>query len=99
MKINWRVRLRQPVFWAGLASAVATPVLVANGIELADLTTWDSVGGVVMGVVSNPFLLVTVLTTALSFLGITADPTTEGVKDSPNAMTYPRPKRYDPKHD
>ena len=98
MKINWKVRMKQPVFWVGLAGVVAAPICAANGIELADLTTWDSVGSVAMGVVSNPFLLGTVAFAVMGFLGVTTDPTTQGIEDSMQAMTYEEPKPYDPKH-
>ena len=55
MKINWKVRFKNPVFWIGLAGAVMTPILAYSGMSYADLTTWDSIRDLAASVVENPF--------------------------------------------
>ena len=40
--INWKVRLKNPVFWAQVAAAVVSPILVGLGLQWEDMTTWRS---------------------------------------------------------
>lgn len=90
-KINWKVRAKHPMFWLGLVGAVGTPTLAYMGIAAADLTTWDSVGKVIVDAVSNPYLFGITVLSALSFLGIATDPTTVGLSDSARALRYTEP--------
>ena len=41
---------------------------------------------------SNPYLIGTVVMAVLSFIGVLTDPTTKGMGDSEQAMTYEKPK-------
>ena len=91
MKINWRVRAKNPQFWIGLAGVIASPVLAYLGVGYEDLTTWQSVGDVLGRFVENPYLIGTVCMAVLSFLGVLTDPTTKGIRDSPRAMGYDAP--------
>ena len=91
MKINWRVRAKNPQFWTGLAGVIASPVLAYLGVGYEDLTTWQSVGDVLGQFLHNPYLIGTVCVAALSFLGVLTDPTTKGIGDSPRAMGYDAP--------
>ena len=38
MKINWKVRFKNPVFWANLAVAIFLPMLAALGLRWEDIT-------------------------------------------------------------
>ena len=40
--INWKVRLKNPVFWAQVAAAVVSPILVGLGLQWEDMTTWPA---------------------------------------------------------
>lgn len=91
MKINWRVRIKNPTFWIGLVGAIGAPILAYLGITAADLTTWESVGGVARTAIANPYLLGMVAFSVLSFLGIVTDPTTKGLGDSARALGYDEP--------
>ena len=91
MKINWRVRAKNPQFWIGLAGVIASPVLAYLGVGYEDLTTWQSVGDVLGRFVENPYLIGTVCMAVLSFLGVLTDPTTKGIGDSIRAMGYDAP--------
>lgn len=83
--MNLKVRLKNPWFWIGLIGVI----LSAMGISAETLTSWSAVGNALIDLVTNPFMLGSV---AIAVLGVFVDPTTEGIKDSAQAMTYDRPK-------
>ena len=93
MKINWKVRVKSPQFWIGLAGVILSPILAYLGLGFEDLTTWDSVGDVFVQFFTNPYLIGTVVMAALSFIGVLTDPTTKGVGDSEQALAYTVPKK------
>ena len=83
--INWKVRIRNRNFWLALIPAVlllAQSVAAALGfrLQLGDL------GDKLLAIVNNLFAL-------LAILGIVNDPTTAGLGDSENALTYEFPKK------
>lgn len=86
MKFNVPVRMRNPWFWIGILGVVFT----AMGINPDMLTSWALVGQAIVDLVSNPFMLGSVV---IAVLGVFVDPTTAGVGDSAQAMTYTRPKK------
>lgn len=100
MKINWKVRFRNPLFWAELAAAIVLPVVTCLGLRWEDMTTWAALGGVLLEAVKNPVILVSV---AVSLWNAINDPTTQGLSDSDRAMAYetPCPTRpeYTPKNE
>ena len=92
MKINWKVRVKSPQFWIGLAGVIASPILAYLGLGFEDLTTWSSIGEVFAAFVGNPYLIGTVVMAVLPFIGVLTDPTTKGMGDSEQALTYEKPK-------
>lgn len=90
MKINWRVRFKNPIFWAELAAAILLPILTYMGLSWQDMTTWPALGGVFVEAVQNPVILVSVIVSVWNAIN---DPTTSGVSDSEQAMTYEAPKK------
>jgi phi LC3 family holin len=90
MKINWRVRFKNPVFLAELAAAILLPILTYMGLSWEDMTTWAALGGVFVEAIQNPVILVSVI---VSVWNAVNDPTTSGVSDSEQAMTYEAPKK------
>lgn len=88
MKINWKVRLRNPVWWAQMVLAVLTPILVYAGLTVESLTTWAALGELLLGAVRNPYVLAMV---AVSVWNACNDPTTAGVGDSARALGYRKP--------
>ncbi len=82
MKINWQVRLRNPLFWLTIIPATATFVYAVLGafgvVPFLSEDTAINAG--------------TAIVTALSALGVLVDPTTAGIGDSHMAMTYEAPK-------
>lgn len=82
--INWKVRIRNKAFWLALIPAVlllmqSVAAAVGYELQLGDL------GDRLLAIVNNLFAL-------LAILGIVNDPTTAGISDSENAMTYETPK-------
>ena len=89
MKINWKVRLKNPVFWVGLAVAIVLPILTYLGMSWEDMTTWAALGDALLQAVKNPVILVSVLVSVWNLIN---DPTTKGLSDSAQALTYDKPK-------
>ena len=81
MKINWKVRLKNPVFWLTVIPAVIALVYTILGL-LGIVTT-----------ISEDTLVnaVTAIISALTTVGVLIDPTTKGVGDSDRALTYEEP--------
>lgn len=86
MKTNIKVRMKNPWFWVGLLGVMLT----AMGISPEVLTSWDILWDNLVAFVQNPFAIGS---TALAILGIFVDPTTAGVGDSAQALTYSKPKK------
>ncbi len=89
MKINWKVRVKNPVFWASLAAAVVLPVLAYLGLSWQDMTSWAALGSALLEAVKNPVILVSVVVSVWNLIN---DPTTKGLSDSKQALTYTKPK-------
>lgn len=84
MKINMTVRAKNPWFWISLVGVILT----AMGISPEMFTSWQAVWDAIVQLVSNPYLLGTVI---IAVLGVFIDPTTKGINDSERAMTYTEP--------
>ena len=89
MKINWKVRFKNPVFWVQVAVAVILPMLANLGLCWEDMTTWAALGGVILESIKNPVIVVAVI---VSVWNAVVDPTTAGIGDSSQALTYEKPK-------
>ena len=89
MKINWKVRLRNPVFWAQVAAAAVLPILAQLGLSWEDMDTWAALWEALTAAVKSPVILTAV---AVSVWNAVNDPTTKGLSDSDRAMTYQEPR-------
>ena len=89
MKINWKVRFKNPVFWRMIAVAIFLPILAQLGLEWKDMTTWAALGNVLLDAIKNPVIVVAVI---VSVWNAIVDPTTAGISDSSQALTYEKPK-------
>ena len=76
MKINWKLRFKNPLFVAQLGMSVLVPILAYAGLTVQDLTTWKSLGDLLLGALSNPYVLGLV---SISVYNAILDPTTKGV--------------------
>ena len=86
MKINWKVRAKNPYFWFGLVAVI----LAAIGVSPESLTSWDILAGQVMDLLNNPFAIGCVI---VAVIGYVNDPTTATLSDSSRALTYDKPNK------
>ena len=81
MKINWKVRIKNPVFWLTVIPAFVTLVYTVLGaFEVVPALSEDMVVNIITALIS-----------ALTTVGVLIDPTTKGVGDSTRAMGYDAP--------
>lgn len=83
--INWTVRIKNKAFWLALIPALllliqAVAAVFGYSIDMGDI------GNKLIAVVNAVFGV-------LAILGIVTDPTTAGLGDSSQAMTYTAPKK------
>lgn len=88
MKINWKVRFSNPVFWVQIAIAIIVPILAYFGLNWSDMTTWAAIGSLLWQAIQNP---VVVFSVAVSVYNACIDPTTKGIGDSARALGYDTP--------
>lgn len=84
IKINWLVRIKNKNFWIALIPAMLLLVQVVASVFGFTLDLGD-LGNKLLAVVNAAFAV-------LSILGIVTDPTTKGISDSEQALTYKKPK-------
>lgn len=83
--INWRVRIKNKTFWMTLIPAILLLIQVVAapfGLTL----DFGELGNQLLAIVNAIFAV-------LVILGIVEDPTTAGIKDSAQALTYEEPKK------
>lgn len=81
MKINWKVRLKNPAFWITIIPVVIAfiyNILAAFDVfpKVSEYDVIEWLGAIV---------------TALGAIGVLNDPTTNGLSDSQRALTYETP--------
>lgn len=84
MKINWTVRIKNKTFWLAIIPAVLLLIQTVGTVFGFNLN-FDELGTNLIAVVNALFVVLTIL-------GVVVDPTTAGVNDSAQAMTYTEPK-------
>lgn len=82
--INWTVRLKNKTFWLAFIPAMLLLIQVVAAVFGFTLDLGD-LGEKLLAVVNAVFAV-------LAILGIVTDPTTSGISDSAQAMTYDKPK-------
>lgn len=90
MKINWKVRAKNPLFWVQIAVSVFIPILAYFGMNWSDMTTWAAIGDLLWQAIQNPVVVVSV---AISVYNACIDPTTKGIGDSARALGYDTPAK------
>lgn len=85
MDINWLVRFKNPIWWAQVFLAIASPILAYYGINFKDFTTWESVFNTLLNALKNPYVLGLI---AINVINTINDPTTKGFSDSQRALHY-----------
>ena len=85
MNINWVVRLKNKSFWLSFIPAV---LLLIQAVAAVFGFTLD------FGPLGDQLLeLVNMILIILSLFGVVTDPTTAGISDSKQALTYTEPKK------
>lgn len=87
MKINWEVRVHNPVYIAQIILAFILPILAYFGLTWEDMTSWATLGTTLFAAIKNPVVVVAVI---VSVWNATNDPTTKGLSDSARALQYKR---------
>ena len=83
-KINWTVRLKSKTFWLAIIPALILLVQVVAEVFGYELEL-GILGDRLVAVVNSLF-------TILAIMGVVTDPTTAGLADSRQALTYTEPK-------
>lgn len=87
MNINWTVRLRNKTWWLAVVPAV---LLLVQAVAAPFGYQWD------FGVLNEQLAaIINAAFAVLALVGVVADPTTEGVSDSLQALGYEHPKTLD----
>ena len=85
MKINWKVRLKNKMFWV-----TAIPMLLLLAKQICELCGLH----IEVEALSNNLVeIIGTLFGVLALVGVVTDPTTEGVNDSKRAMDYEAPAK------
>lgn len=85
MKINWKIRFQNPVFWLQIGTAVLLPILAYFGMTLDKLTSWEILLDTLLNAISNPYVIGLALFSGWNAVN---DPTTKGFSDSERALKY-----------
>lgn len=89
MNINWKVRFKNPQFIVQIIIAVLIPIMTYAGITAQDITSWAVFMDLIIGAISNPYVISMVV---VSVYNAVVDPTTTGIADSIQALSYEQPK-------
>ena len=84
MKINWKVRMKNKNFWLAAVPALLLAVQAMLALFGVDWTP-EMLSDRLIEIINTVFTL-------LAIIGVVSDPTTVGINDSTQALTYDRPK-------
>ena len=82
--INWKIRMQNKTFWLALVPAFLLLIQAVAQVFNISLD-FTNLNKDLLGVVNALF-------TVLAIVGVVADPTTKGLSDSIQALTYSKPK-------
>lgn len=85
MKINWTVRIKNKVFWIAFIPALLMLIKSIANVFGYSIDFMD-VESNLLDVIESIFLV-------LGVMGVVSDPTTAGIGDSEQALTYDTPKK------
>lgn len=84
MGINWKVRIKNKAFWLTMIPAVLLLVQQIAGLFGLSMDL-SNIQNKLVAIIGTVFSI-------LAILGIIVDPTTNGLTDSNQALTYTEPK-------
>lgn len=83
--INWKIRLKNPVFICQIILAILTPIVAYAGLTFQDITSWLKLIDLIIMAIKNPYVLTLVVINVWNAIN---DPTTKGLKDSDRVMSF-----------
>lgn len=84
MGINWKVRIKNKAFWLAMIPAVLLLIQQIAGLFGLSMD-FSNIQNQLIAIIGTVFSI-------LAILGIIVDPTTKGLTDSDQALTYTEPK-------
>lgn len=82
--INWKIRAKNKTFWLALVPAFL--LLIQSVAQVFNISLdFTNLNKDLLNVVNALFVVLTIL-------GVVTDPTTKGMSDSTQALTYSKPK-------
>lgn len=82
--INWKIRMQNKTFWLALVPAFLLLIQAVAQVFNVSLD-FTNLNKDLLNVVNALFVVLTIL-------GVVTDPTTKGLSDSTQALTYSKPK-------
>ncbi|MFU9946035.1 phage holin [Fannyhessea vaginae] len=82
--INWKIRMQNKTFWLALVPAFLLLIQAVAQVFNISLD-FTNLNKDLLNVVNALFVVLTIL-------GVVTDPTTKGMSDSTQALTYSKPK-------
>nr|DAU42024.1 MAG TPA: holin [Caudoviricetes sp.] len=82
--INWKIRMQNKTFWLALVPAFLLLIQAVAQVFNVSLD-FTNLNKDLINVVNTLFVVLTIL-------GVVTDPTTKGMSDSTQALTYSKPK-------
>lgn len=82
--INWKIRMQNKTFWLALVPAFL--LLIQTVAQVFNISLdFTNLNKDLLNVINALFVVLTIL-------GVVTDPTTKGMSDSTQALTYSKPK-------
>lgn len=88
MKINLKVRFKNPTFWINLGVSIMGIMLTYFSLSWSQITTWSKFFDLFVESFKNPVVVFAILACIWNALN---DPTTKGWSDSKRAQNYSEP--------
>lgn len=89
MRINWKVRFKNPVFIFQLILSIFMPILAYFGLTLDQLTSWPKLFHLLVEAIKNPYVVGLIIASVWNAVN---DPTVAGIGDSRQALSYKKPR-------
>ena len=83
IKLNWKIRSQNPMFYIQIILSFFIPVLGYLGLNWSEMTTWNSLFDMILAAFSNPYCL---SIAAVSVFNAIVDSTSPGVSDSEHVL-------------
>lgn len=83
IKLNWKIRSQNPMFYIQIILSFFIPVFGYLGLNWSEMTTWGSLIDMLWSAFSNPYCL---SIAAISVFNAVVDSTSPGVGDSNHVL-------------